>query len=110
MSGRKTDYFGTFLESFKANTAVQKGSSTSSYSPAVERTTEREPPIDALVKIWPPGTDSELSVIEVAKTFGTSLSAAASALRTMESMGLATNKGGAFTLTELGQKAASFRK
>ncbi|WP_203076679.1 hypothetical protein [Falsiroseomonas ponticola] len=112
MSGRKTDYFGTFLESYKANTAstAQTGYSAPRSSNAPEPVAEREPPIDAVVKIWPQGPGAEMSVIEVAKTFGTSLSAAASALRSMENIGLAVNRGGTFVLTELGKKAASFRK
>lgn len=112
MSGRKTDYFGTFLESFKANTApsTSVGSTVPRSVTPAEPTTEREPPMDAVLKIWPRDTDATVSVVEIAKTFGVSLTMAASVLRSMADVGLVSNRGGSFTLTELGQQATTLTK
>ena len=110
MTARKTDYFGTFLDSYSANTRVQTRVTALGATPTAEPAPEREPPMDAMLKVWPTDPDASMSVVSVAKTFGVSLNTAAAALRGMADVGLVENRGGSFVLTGLGREAATLKK
>lgn len=127
MSGRKTDYFGTFLDALRTTSGTTRGSKPegaadllAQVQAAVEKAVGRKVgsvptqtapsgaiSLDALVKVWPSAPDSKLSVVAVATTFGASLDAAASALKQAETLGLVRNESGMFLLTEAGREAAS---
>lgn len=101
---RKTDYFGTFLDTLNSSTGTSRMATSQS---RVALALGAQPlSIDAVLKVWPTEAGEEMSVVEVAKTFGASLDAAAGALRTLESHGLVQNNKGMFRLSPKGREAA----
>lgn len=103
MAAKNLDYFSTFLETLGNSAAGQP----TTRRPLIKGLPAAEalPDLETLVSVFPARPGS-LSLVDLARTLGLSLSTAALAMRQLSEVGLVENDRGAFRLTEVGAEAA----
>jgi hypothetical protein len=107
---RKTDYFGTFLDTLNSSSAAPRRpaiKSAAASSSAASATSEPEVELERVLKLLPREADAEISIVALSKALGLGLGPTAAVMKTAEANGLVHNNRGQFSLTDLGREAAA---
>lgn len=104
---RKTDYFGTFLDTLNSSGSAPRGpliKGAPRAASAAEPTNTLE--LETVLQVLPGEPGSEISIVDLARTLGVGLTQLVPLLKMAETNGLVRNNRGQFSLTEMGRQAA----